>query len=170
MFAPLYENSKGHWNRYVNPVVREFSLKNLLRTIHGMVYNAMKLFMEINPQLFDECSHEYTEMQNSADQRQLLRQSKWDQITQQAQSRRNSQSSIPPTTNPRGQKINPPVRIDEVDPLTQDSQKRLDALRLQDESNNAREQRRPRETERQNIVSALSTFRSENISLAGFMQ
>ena len=28
-----------------------------------MVYNAMKLFMEVNPQLFDDCSHDYAESQ-----------------------------------------------------------------------------------------------------------
>lgn len=108
-----------------------------------MVYNAMKLFMEINPQLFDDCSHDYTELQNTADQRQQIRQSKWDQLDQLAQSRRNGQPPILPPgslSNPRGgggggQKSNPPpARIDEVDPITQDSQKRLDALRLQDEN------------------------------------
>ncbi|KAJ5318067.1 hypothetical protein N7508_002575 [Penicillium antarcticum] len=77
MFAPLYENSKGHWNR----------------TIHSMVYNAMKMFMEINPQLFDECSHEYTEHQNSADQREKTRTDRWDMIEQQAKDRKNG---IPP--------------------------------------------------------------------------
>ncbi|MCJ1467493.1 Serine/threonine-protein phosphatase 2A 56 kDa regulatory subunit delta isoform [Pseudocyphellaria aurata] len=131
MFAPLYENSKGHWNR----------------TIHGMVYNAMKLFMEINPQLFDDCSHDYTEHQNTADERQQLRQSKWDQLAQQAMSRRNSQPAVPPATSHRGQKINPPTRIDEVDHISQDNQKRLDALRLQDESSSGRDQRK---MERQN--------------------
>ncbi|KAL9615130.1 MAG: hypothetical protein Q9167_000448 [Letrouitia subvulpina] len=122
MFAPLYENSKGHWNR----------------TIHGMVYNAMKLFMEINPTLFDDCSHDYTELQNSADQRQQARKSKWDQLTQQANQRRNSSSAASiPGTSTRGQKVGTPLRVDEVDPMTQDSQKRLDALRLQDEGHNA---------------------------------
>ena len=29
------------------------------RTIHGMVYNALKLFMEINPDLFEECLQNY---------------------------------------------------------------------------------------------------------------
>jgi hypothetical protein len=29
------------------------------RTIHGMVYNALKLFMEINPDLFDEAMQQY---------------------------------------------------------------------------------------------------------------
>ena len=122
-----------------------------------MVYNAMKLFMEINPQLFDECSHEYTEAQNNADQIKAERKNKWDRLAEQA--RRNS-SSVPialaPATNPRGQKINPPPRIDE-DSITQDSQKRLDALRLQDEHASSREARRPRESERQNSVSNATT-------------
>ena len=118
-----------------------------------MVYNAMKLFMEINPQLFDECSHEYTEAQNNADQVKAERKSKWDRLAEQA--KRNSASvpiALAPATNPRGQKINPPPRIDE-DSITQDSQKRLDALRLQDENASSREARRPRESERQNSVS-----------------
>ncbi|PWW72799.1 protein phosphatase 2A regulatory B subunit [Tuber magnatum] len=61
MFAPLYENSKGHWNR----------------TIHGMVYNAMKLFMEINPALFEECTGIYAADQESAPQRQQEREAIW---------------------------------------------------------------------------------------------
>ncbi|KAL8906882.1 MAG: hypothetical protein Q9207_001737 [Kuettlingeria erythrocarpa] len=121
MFAPLYENSKGHWNR----------------TIHGMVYNAMKLFMEINPQLFDECSHDYNEMQNNAEERQRVRKSKWDQLAQQANRRRNNQAAPTiPVTDTKGQKATTPLKLDEVDPITQDSQKRLDALRLQDEGAN----------------------------------
>ncbi|KAJ6596819.1 phosphatase 2A regulatory B subunit-domain-containing protein [Mycena vulgaris] len=43
VFPALYTNSKSHWNR----------------TIHGMVYNALKLFMEINPDLFDDSMHQY---------------------------------------------------------------------------------------------------------------
>ncbi len=43
MFPPLYRNSKTHWNR----------------TIHGLVYNALKMFMEISPKLFDECTNKY---------------------------------------------------------------------------------------------------------------
>ncbi|KAI4133802.1 MAG: hypothetical protein LQ347_002058 [Umbilicaria vellea] len=138
MFAPLYENSKGHWNR----------------TIHGMVYNAMKLFMEINPQLFDDCSHDYTELQNSAEQRQQARQSKWDKLAEQAKQRQNGtlSVSIPPLTAPRGTKVTAPMRIDEVEPLTQDNQKRLDALKLQDEGSTGRE-RRPKEHETQNSPS-----------------
>ena len=118
-----------------------------------MVYNAMKLFMEINPQLFDDCSHDYTELQNTAEQRQQARQQKWERLAEQARQRKDSQSgSIPLAYNPRSQKVNTPLRIDEVDPMTQDSQRKLDALRIQDESSIGREQRRPRELDRQNSV------------------
>jgi len=29
------------------------------RTIHGLIYNALKIFMEMNQNLFDECTHQY---------------------------------------------------------------------------------------------------------------
>ena len=32
-----------------------------LRTIHGLIYNALKLFMEMNQKLFDECARKYKE-------------------------------------------------------------------------------------------------------------
>lgn len=43
MFPALYRNSKTHWNK----------------TIHGLIYNALKLFMEMNQRLFDECVQSY---------------------------------------------------------------------------------------------------------------
>ncbi|XWX00351.1 hypothetical protein V2A60_008371 [Cordyceps javanica] len=127
MFAPLYENSKGHWNR----------------TIHGMVYNAMKLFMEINPQLFDDCSHEYTEHQNSAAEREALRERKWAALGEQAESRRNSMSTDM-AEPPQRTQVTAMPRLDETDQGADDSQKRLDSLRLQDQSG-----RRPSVHERQ---------------------
>lgn len=132
MFAPLYENSKGHWNR----------------TIHGMVYNAMKLFMEINPQLFDDCSHEYTEHQNSAAEREALRERKWAALGEQAESRRNSMASDVGEPPQRTQVTAMP-RVDEADQGADDSQKRLDSLRLQDQSG-----RRPSVHERQGSTSS----------------
>ncbi|KAK3685609.1 phosphatase 2A regulatory B subunit-domain-containing protein [Podospora appendiculata] len=123
MFAPLYENSKGHWNR----------------TIHGMVYNAMKLFMEINPQLFDDCSHEYTEQQNSAPAREALRERKWAAITEQA-NKRKSNGSVNPGPGPSRPTTNPLPRLDEVD-AAEDNQKRLDSLKLQDGDRRERRQR-----------------------------
>jgi serine/threonine-protein phosphatase 2A regulatory subunit B' len=97
----------------------------LSRTIHGMVYNAMKLFMEINPQLFDDCSHDYTELQNSAEKREQARQSKWDRLAEQADKMKSGLAG-------------PPVKAAnakyETDTMTQDSQQRLDALKLHDEA------------------------------------
>ncbi|KAL1850288.1 serine/threonine-protein phosphatase 2A 56 kDa regulatory subunit delta isoform [Paecilomyces lecythidis] len=131
MFAPLYENSKGHWNR----------------TIHSMVYNAMKLFMEINPQLFDDCSHEYNEQQNSAEQREKARQDRWEQLAEQAKLRK--QGLLPSPAKAPAPATDTTPRTDDIDPITQDSQKRLNALKLQDEASPGKE-RRP---ERQNSVS-----------------
>jgi serine/threonine-protein phosphatase 2A regulatory subunit B' len=125
MFAPLYENSKGHWNR----------------TIHGMVYNAMKLFMEINPQLFDDCSHEYTEQQNSAAEREALRERKWAALAEKADLQRASNGTANPAGRAQGGSL---ARVDEVDPVTEDNQKRLDSLKLQDAAG-----RRPANHERQ---------------------
>lgn len=93
-----------------------------------MVYNAMKLFMEINPQLFDDCSQEYTEHQNSAATREQQRERKWAAIRDLANKRK---------TNGEGST--------EENDGTEDNQKRLDSLRLQD---------RPVVHERQNSVSS----------------
>lgn len=90
-----------------------------------MVYNAMKMFMEINPQLFDECSHEYNERMNSAEEREKARLSRWDKIAEQAKDRKNG--VVPPPAPANASKT------DEADP-TDDAQERLDSLKLQDES------------------------------------
>lgn len=111
-----------------------------------MVYNAMKLFMEINPQLFDDCSHDYNEQRDTAEEREKARQDKWDRLALQASQRHKSQ---PSTNHTRVPKVNATTRIDEADPITQDSRERLDALRLQDQSGSGRDQRR---TERQKQV------------------
>ncbi|ETS80296.1 hypothetical protein PFICI_07825 [Pestalotiopsis fici W106-1] len=117
MFAPLYENSKGHWNR----------------TIHGMVYNAMKLFMEINPQLFDDCSHEYTEQQNNAPAREALRERKWQAIKDQAG---------------KGKTANGVHELDQ----SEDNQKRLDSLKLDSD----RRDRRPAHERQTSVGSSRS--------------
>ncbi|ORY74837.1 phosphatase 2A regulatory B subunit-domain-containing protein [Protomyces lactucae-debilis] len=64
MFAALHENAKTHWNR----------------TIHGMVYNAMRMFMEINPMLFDACLAEYKVTQSEQEQRSAERDSMWKRL------------------------------------------------------------------------------------------
>ncbi|KAJ9097446.1 Serine/threonine-protein phosphatase 2A 56 kDa regulatory subunit delta isoform [Naganishia adeliensis] len=61
VFPVLYANSKTHWNR----------------TIHGMIYNALKVFVEINPQLFDECQHGYKAMKREEAERAIARYDEW---------------------------------------------------------------------------------------------
>jgi serine/threonine-protein phosphatase 2A regulatory subunit B' len=94
-----------------------------------MVYNAMKLFMEVNPQLFDDCSHDYAESQNNAGQRQQSRQDRWDKLAKLAEARQNGKMEKPTATYPAA-----------ASPM------RLDDLRLQDDSS---KERRPKEYERQ---------------------
>ncbi|KAI9672581.1 MAG: Serine/threonine-protein phosphatase 2A 56 kDa regulatory subunit delta isoform [Alyxoria varia] len=78
MFQPLYENSKGHWNR----------------TIHGMVYNAMKLFMEVNPTLFDDCSQQYADDSQTHLVRQQTRESRWERLAQIAKERQRESGAM----------------------------------------------------------------------------
>jgi serine/threonine-protein phosphatase 2A regulatory subunit B' len=123
--------------------------KKITRTIHGMVYNAMKLFMEINPQLFDDCSHDYTEHQNTAEAREQARENKWKALVEQAKLHKTNGSARGATiSSPSRTKI-APARIDEMDPLTEENQKRLDSLKLQD---GERRERRPSLHDRQNSV------------------
>lgn len=53
-----------------------------------MVYSAMKLFMEINPTLFDECTSEYATIQENLPQRQLERETVWKQLEEKAAAKR----------------------------------------------------------------------------------
>ncbi|XP_035718875.1 serine/threonine-protein phosphatase 2A 56 kDa regulatory subunit gamma isoform-like isoform X1 [Vespa mandarinia] len=43
MYPAFYRNSRNHWNK----------------TIHGLIYNALKLFMEMNQKVFDQCTNQY---------------------------------------------------------------------------------------------------------------
>lgn len=125
----------------------------LPRTIHGMVYNAMKLFMEVNPGLFDECSHEYTEQQKNLDTVKANRQAKWDRLTQMAESMKTSVNGTHTSStrapgsgynSTKGSQATSPMRQDDVDPMSQESQQRMERLRLQDDR-----ERRPKDAERQ---------------------
>jgi serine/threonine-protein phosphatase 2A regulatory subunit B' len=106
-----------------------------------MVYNAMKLFMEVNPQLFDDCSHDYAESQNNASQRLQNRNDRWDKLAKLAEARQNGTIVDKPTVASAA--ATSPMRLDDSDPL---SQGRLENLRLQDD---ASRDRRPKEYERQ---------------------
>lgn len=84
-----------------------------------MVYNAMKLFMEINPQLFDDCSHDYNEHQNNAEKREQARKDKWARL--QAQADRMKKPKLAGET-------------ENIDPA-QETEKRLKDVKLYDEAN-----------------------------------
>ncbi|SPO24390.1 related to B56-delta regulatory subunit of protein phosphatase 2A [Ustilago trichophora] len=64
VFSALYQNSKAHWNR----------------TIHGLVYNALKLFMEINPALFEMCTNEYKQQRQMEKQKLQDREEAWKRL------------------------------------------------------------------------------------------
>ncbi|XP_052894388.1 serine/threonine-protein phosphatase 2A 56 kDa regulatory subunit gamma isoform-like [Anopheles moucheti] len=64
MFPALYSNSKSHWNK----------------TIHGLIYNAIKLFMEMNQLLFDECHRKYQAEQEMEQEKLAQRETLWQQM------------------------------------------------------------------------------------------
>ncbi|CAO3654368.1 unnamed protein product [Mucor hiemalis] len=61
IFPTLYKTSKTHWNK----------------TILGLVYNALKLCMDISPDLFDECATQYKQQRQVERKRQRDREENW---------------------------------------------------------------------------------------------
>jgi len=59
--AALYKNSKQHWNS----------------AVHGLTFNVLKLLMEADPQLFDECSAKHRADEEEEDRREETRLKKW---------------------------------------------------------------------------------------------
>ncbi|XP_012157381.1 serine/threonine-protein phosphatase 2A 56 kDa regulatory subunit gamma isoform isoform X5 [Ceratitis capitata] len=70
MFPALNRNSKTHWNK----------------TIHGLIYNALKLFMEMNQRLFDECSRNYRQEKQMEREKMSQREELWMQVESLAKS------------------------------------------------------------------------------------
>jgi serine/threonine-protein phosphatase 2A regulatory subunit B' len=94
-----------------------------------MVYNALKLFMEVNPQLFDDCSHEYSEQQNALAEKQSARQQRWDKLEQLAKV--NKDQNPNQSQSEASASVNENQSREEGDPL--ENQRRMEALRLQDD-------------------------------------
>ncbi|KAH6582580.1 hypothetical protein BASA61_008480 [Batrachochytrium salamandrivorans] len=78
MFSALYRNSKTHWNR----------------TIHGLVYNALKLFMEMSPKLFDECTNRYKQTRQLERKKQKDREDVWARIEAHASSNASKSTTL----------------------------------------------------------------------------
>ncbi|XP_076032074.1 serine/threonine-protein phosphatase 2A 56 kDa regulatory subunit gamma isoform-like isoform X11 [Oratosquilla oratoria] len=64
MFPSLYKNSKSHWNK----------------TIHGLIYNALKLFMEMNQKLFDDCTQQYKAERQKEKEMRKEREEAWQHV------------------------------------------------------------------------------------------
>ncbi|XP_031625807.1 serine/threonine-protein phosphatase 2A 56 kDa regulatory subunit delta isoform isoform X2 [Contarinia nasturtii] len=64
MFPSLYRNSKTHWNK----------------TIHGLIYNALKLFMEMNQKLFDECNTNFKQEREMENEKLSHREVVWQHV------------------------------------------------------------------------------------------
>lgn len=61
LIGALYQNSKQHWNS----------------AVHGLTFNVLKLLMEADPQLFDECSAKHRQEVDDDTQRNEQREMKW---------------------------------------------------------------------------------------------
>mmetsp|Transcript_20689 Transcript_20689/g.39327 ORF Transcript_20689/g.39327 Transcript_20689/m.39327 type:complete len:468 (-) Transcript_20689:261-1664(-) len=68
VIGALYTNSKQHWNS----------------AVHGLTFNVLKLLMEADPQLFDECSAKHRQEAEDEEQRDEARQRKWAYLQEQA--------------------------------------------------------------------------------------
>jgi serine/threonine-protein phosphatase 2A regulatory subunit B' len=64
VIGALYTNSKQHWNS----------------AVHGLTFNVLKLLMEADPQLFDECSAKHRQESEEEEQREEQRQNRWQQL------------------------------------------------------------------------------------------
>lgn len=68
MFPALFR-TKQHWNK----------------TIHGLIYNALKLFMEMNQKLFDSCTQNYKEDRQRSREEAKRRERIWASLHRTAQ-------------------------------------------------------------------------------------
>jgi len=68
MFPALYKNSKNHWNK----------------TIHGLIYNALKLFMDMNQKLFDDCTQKFKAEMKKEKEKEKERLDAWKKVEDKA--------------------------------------------------------------------------------------
>eukprot|EP00928_Gymnodinium_smaydae_P038138 TRINITY_DN2635_c0_g1_i1.p1 TRINITY_DN2635_c0_g1~~TRINITY_DN2635_c0_g1_i1.p1 ORF type:complete len:472 (-),score=144.48 TRINITY_DN2635_c0_g1_i1:63-1478(-) len=61
IIGALYKNSKQHWNS----------------AVHGLTFNVLKLLMEADPQLFDECSAKHRQNEDDEERKSAERVRKW---------------------------------------------------------------------------------------------
>merc|ERR1711979_121986 len=78
IIAALYKNSKQHWNS----------------AVHGLTFNVLKLLMEADPQLFDECSAKHRAEEQEEESREAQRTSKWLALKQLMDQKRGARMAV----------------------------------------------------------------------------
>lgn len=81
VFSSLYLNSNGHWNRQ----------------IHHLAYNAIKLLMEINGEVFEQCKASFKKNRQTEKARQKIREEKWARLRIAALRNKDSSTPLPPS-------------------------------------------------------------------------
>lgn len=100
MFPSLYKNSKTHWNK----------------TIHGLIYNALKLFMEMNHKLVDECTRQYKQERQKEKDKQKDREDLWGKVEDLAMKNPNYQDiSVSDACSGSFENNNSPAENDDVE-------------------------------------------------------
>lgn len=61
VFGPLSKNAQGHWNQ----------------TVEGLAQSVLKMYMEMDINLYDKCSREYSEKNRTKDQERIAANDKW---------------------------------------------------------------------------------------------
>ncbi|KPP65954.1 serine/threonine-protein phosphatase 2A 56 kDa regulatory subunit gamma-like, partial [Scleropages formosus] len=144
MFPALYRNSKTHWNK----------------TIHGLIYNALKLFMEMNQKLFDDCTQQFKAEKNKEKAKLKEREEAWLKIENLAKS--NPQffmyADFPELHSPTEMETDGPV-IEDIQILKKTVEE--EAAQLQKEQRKERPLMRRKSEQPQDIytVKALETHR-----------
>ncbi|KAJ0234862.1 Serine/threonine protein phosphatase 2A 57 kDa regulatory subunit B' alpha isoform [Hirschfeldia incana] len=71
IFASLEKNTESHWNQ----------------AVHGLSSNIKRMFMEMDPELFEECQQEYEEKQAKSKEVEEQRQSRWRRLDEAVEER-----------------------------------------------------------------------------------
>merc|ERR1719399_1142052 len=79
VFESLYTNSRAHWNS----------------TVHGLTCNVVKLFMEMDSTLFDQCSNEYRDKQEALVEEDKKKTERWKKIEELATSNKDFEKLKP---------------------------------------------------------------------------
>ncbi|KAI9264050.1 phosphatase 2A regulatory B subunit-domain-containing protein [Phascolomyces articulosus] len=97
VFPALYKTSKSHWNK----------------TILGLVYTALKLCMDINPVLFDECANQYKLQRQMERKRQKDREDNWKALQQKVSVISENPPDVPKPASPGAFTFPAPQTMDE---------------------------------------------------------